>query len=190
MGFRSCLWRFHSVQRRLPRKTGMRRTTSPRPEFLGPWPGHGFPLADFRIRPRSPKLIYPQKKTKSISLAAAKPGWLYRVAVRQALLFRRRQGRQTRRIATYASQRAEDDDTRSNPLLWLLAAEEAELVQEALQHLPTRDRELLLLKYGEDWTAKEIAVQLGVNVNTVETRLHRARGRLRQVLESRKTDDD
>lgn len=121
---------------------------------------------------------------------ANKPGWLYRVAVRQALLFRRRQGRQTRRIAAYASQRAEEDDARSNPLSWLLAAEEAELVQDGLMQLPTRDRELLLLKYGEDWTAKEIGNQLGVNVNTVETRLHRARARLRQVLESRRTDDD
>ncbi len=121
---------------------------------------------------------------------ATKAGWLYRVAVRQSLLFRRRQGRQTRRIATYASQRTKDDDTGSNPLSWLLAAEEAELVQEALLRLPTRDRELLLLKYGEDWTAKEIAARLGVDVNTVETRLHRARARLRKVLESRRTDDD
>jgi RNA polymerase sigma-70 factor (ECF subfamily) len=136
---------------------------------------------------------------QEVALAAAKqpnakvtaePGWLYRVAIRQALLFRRRQGRETKKIAAYATRRSDQDTSVGDPLSWLLAAEEAELVRSALLRLRPGDRELLLLRYGEDWTAREIAERLRVRINTVETRLHRARTRLRQALESTEDTDD
>ena len=57
-----------------------------------------------------------------------------------------------------------------------------ELVRKALCELSPKDRELLLLKYTEDWTCRELAERLGVSVTTVETRLYRARGRLRNEL--------
>jgi RNA polymerase sigma-70 factor (ECF subfamily) len=110
--------------------------------------------------------------------------WLYRVAVRQSLLYRRRKGRDGRRVNRYRDHHRQDDNraAEGDPLRWLLADEEMELVRNALCKLSPKDRELLLLKYTEDWTCRELAERLGVSVTTVETRLYRARGRLRNEL--------
>jgi RNA polymerase sigma-70 factor (ECF subfamily) len=96
------------------------------------------------------------------------------------LLYRRRHGRQSRLVNNYAKKRPLA--AASDPLDWLLRAERRDLVQEALGLLPRRDAEILLLKYTEDWTYRDLAIHLGVTESAVETRLHRARGRLRQVL--------
>ena len=56
------------------------------------------------------------------------------------------------------------------------------MVRMSMQRLPDRDRQILLLKYTEDWTCREIAEHLGIRVTTVETRLFRARARLRKEL--------
>lgn len=44
--------------------------------------------------------------------------------------------------------------------------------------------EILLLKYKEDWSYVEIANHLGVSHSAVESRLHRARRKLRCELTS------
>lgn len=110
------------------------------------------------------------------------PGWLYRLAVRQALLYRRRQGRQRRRAEAYAERRAQTAAEPPDPLQWLLADERAELLRRALGRLTRRQRELLLLKYTENWSYRELAEHLGISPSAVEARLHRARGRLREEL--------
>ena len=73
-------------------------------------------------------------------------------------------------------------DGSGSPLLWLLRDERQQIVQAAIARLPPRDAELLILKYSEGFGAREIAERLGVAVATIETRLHRARGRLRAEL--------
>jgi RNA polymerase sigma-70 factor (ECF subfamily) len=111
------------------------------------------------------------------------PAWLYRLAVRQALLFRRRHGRQRRLIGRYTDRLdpagfASDPD----PLGWLIRDERARLVREALRRLPPGDAEILLLKYAENCTGPELAARLGVSLVAVEARLHRGRRRLRAAL--------
>jgi len=88
--------------------------------------------------------------------------WLYRVAVWQSLLYRRRKGRDGRRVDGYHDHRRQDDEraTEGDPLRWLLAEEEMELVRKALCNLSRKDRELLLLKYTEDWTCRKLAERL------------------------------
>ncbi|NOX56517.1 MAG: sigma-70 family RNA polymerase sigma factor [Planctomycetes bacterium] len=117
-----------------------------------------------------------------IADAAKLPGWLYRVAVRQALLYRRRQGRQRRRAETYAERKTDSPSRTGDPLNWLLASERSELLRQALERLTRRQRELLLLKYTEDWSYRELADHLGISEAAVESRLHRARQRLREEL--------
>ena len=51
--------------------------------------------------------------------------------------------------------------------------------------LRARDRELLLLKYTEGWTCRELSERLGIPVSTAESRLDRARMNLREELASR-----
>lgn len=55
-------------------------------------------------------------------------------------------------------------------------------VLQALLALPVPYRDVIYLHYYEGYTAPEIAGILGKNVNTVYTRLTRARGLLRQAL--------
>ncbi|MBS0208113.1 MAG: sigma-70 family RNA polymerase sigma factor [Planctomycetes bacterium] len=111
--------------------------------------------------------------------------WLYRLAVTQALLYRRRLGRARRLAERYADRTlpTEQDNREPDPLEWLLADERQRLVRVALEKLPGRDAEILLMKYAEDCSYHEIADRLGVSHSAVEARLHRARERLRRELE-------
>ena len=68
------------------------------------------------------------------------------------------------------------------PLDWLLADERRDAVRSALERLRDQDRELLLLKYTEEWKYQQIAEHLGITETAVEARLHRARKRLRREL--------
>jgi RNA polymerase sigma-70 factor (ECF subfamily) len=109
--------------------------------------------------------------------------WLYRLAVRQVLQYRRRTGRHRTLLERYAVRtEAHAIDESASPLFWLLHDERRRLVQAALRRLPPRDAELLILKHAEGYGARELAARLGVAVGTIETRLHRARRRLRAEL--------
>jgi len=110
--------------------------------------------------------------------------WLYRLAVVEALQYRRRQGRRRSLMQRFAERVPPTDcDTReADPLDWLLADERQALVRQALRCLPPRDAEILLLKYSEDWSYRQLAEHLGLSHSAVEARLHRARRRLRQAL--------
>jgi RNA polymerase sigma factor (sigma-70 family) len=110
--------------------------------------------------------------------------WLYRLAVTQSLLYRRKQGRRRKLTNNYAERTrpTETDHREPDPLDWLLADERRRMVRAAVQRLPKRDAEILLLKYSEDWSYRELAQHLGIGLSAVESRLHRARKRLRSVL--------
>lgn len=110
--------------------------------------------------------------------------WLYRLAVTQALLYRRKQGRRRKLTDRYAQylRPTERDQHEPDPLGWLMAEERRARVREALDSLPKRDAEILLLKYSEDWSYRQLAEHLGTTESAVEARLHRARQRLRKQL--------
>jgi RNA polymerase sigma-70 factor (ECF subfamily) len=116
--------------------------------------------------------------------AAKVAPWLYRLAVLQSLFFRRKQGRRRKLTSRYAEQvRPSDHDHRTlDPLQWLLADERQALVRRAVSQLNARDVEILLLKYTENWSYEQLAQHLGTSESAVESRLHRARGRLRREL--------
>jgi RNA polymerase sigma factor (sigma-70 family) len=132
---------------------------------------------------------------QEVSLAAVRqrsplsdPGkvapWLYRLAVTQSLLYRRKQGRRRKLTDKYARRNrpTEEDNREPDPLLWLLAEERRRLIRSALRRLPERDAEILLLKYTEDWSYRELAEHLGISQSAVQARLHRARARMRTEL--------
>jgi RNA polymerase sigma-70 factor, ECF subfamily len=56
-------------------------------------------------------------------------------------------------------------------------------VEQALALLGDRDQRVLRLRYADDLTQADVARRLGVPEGTVKVRLHRARGRLRTLLE-------
>jgi RNA polymerase sigma factor (sigma-70 family) len=107
--------------------------------------------------------------------------WLYQIAVRQVLLYRRTSGRrrklQDRLVSEASAQSAHDC-----PLRNLLAAEAQASVQQALEKLSEIDRQVLMLKYTEGWSYRELADHLGVREDTIEYRLLKARKNLRRLL--------
>jgi RNA polymerase sigma-70 factor (ECF subfamily) len=110
--------------------------------------------------------------------------WLYRIAVRQVMLYRRKMGRRRKLLDRYVSRlpQVAGDGGVADPVDWLISRERRQLVRRALQQLPERDAEILLLKYTEDWSYDKIASHLGISHSAVEARLHRARKRMRDVL--------
>lgn len=119
--------------------------------------------------------------------------WLYQLAVRQSLLYRRKMGRQKKLTQRYSDRYrpTEIDQKMPEPLSWMLSEERRERVRVAVERLNPRDAEILMLKYSENWSYHEIAAHLGIGHSAVEARLHRARQRLRvelmalQVVEGR-----
>lgn len=108
--------------------------------------------------------------------------WLYRLAVRQALLYRRKMGRARKLTHRYAERQDPASQTGGDPLGWLLRLERQAMVRTAVRRLPRRDAEILLLKYTEGWSYAQIADTLEVSCSAVEARLHRARARMRKLL--------
>jgi RNA polymerase sigma factor (sigma-70 family) len=110
--------------------------------------------------------------------------WLYRLAVTQSLLHRRKLGRQRKLVDRFAQRNrpTEKDNRQIDPLSWLISEERRQKVRMAMKRLVRRDAEILLLKYTEDWTYLELAERLGISESAVEARLHRARQRLRGEL--------
>jgi RNA polymerase sigma-70 factor (ECF subfamily) len=118
--------------------------------------------------------------------------WLYQLAIRQALLYRRKMGRKRNLVQRYADrfEPTESDDGAWDPLVWLLDSERAQMVRDALGQLKDEDRQILLLKYAENWNYGQIAEHLGVSHSAVEARLHRSRQRLRKLIERRPDWED
>jgi RNA polymerase sigma-70 factor (ECF subfamily) len=110
--------------------------------------------------------------------------WLYRIALRQTLMYRRSAGRRRKLRNNYADevQTVGQDTEATEPLRWLMNEERESNVRQAINGLPELDREILMLKYTENWNYQQLADHLGVSLHTVEYRLLRARKRLRREL--------
>ncbi|KTT75021.1 RNA polymerase sigma factor [Sphingomonas endophytica] len=108
--------------------------------------------------------------------------WLTRIAVNKARDWRRR--RLVRRLVSavfpdHAAQIAADV-----PAIDTLVGDRAELarVAAAIDTLPARLREVLVLRGVEHLSQADTAAALGISEKAVETRLYRARQRLRAAL--------
>ncbi len=109
-------------------------------------------------------------------------GWLYRLAIRKTLLYRRSMGRRRKLTGRYAERVRDGGSAPPDPLGWLLLDERLAMVREALGKLPPRDAEILLLKYTENWSCRDLAERLGQTEGAIGSRLLRARRRLRDIL--------
>ena len=94
---------------------------------------------------------------------------------------RRSAVRQERVVQRLAQQHRPDDGVPDDPLVGALT--------DALAALPEADRELLRLWAWEQLPPREIALVLGTTANAVSIRLHRARQKLKDLLDARKNGD-
>lgn len=110
--------------------------------------------------------------------------WLYKLAVVQSALYRRKAGRKRKLLKRYEDEvvARSNGTAQDEPIDWLIDRERDALVRDALQKAPEEDRKILMMKYGEDMSCQEIADALGVTSVAVQSKLHRARGRLKRIL--------
>ncbi len=111
--------------------------------------------------------------------------WLFRVTANEALMLMRSQRRFRARISDVdfdvaVEGRASEDGTDDRAL-----RTEARLrVASALAALPEDYREVVVAHYEHDLGLQEIADQLSISESAVRSRLHRARARLRTLLDA------
>ena len=116
------------------------------------------------------------RKRRYLAAARCLDAYVYQIARNEATSFLRQHRRK----------RPLESDTQP----WLVAAaepadrsqEEAEALQAALSHLPTVQREVVVLKTYKDKTLREIAAMLDLSVNTVASRYRYGLEKLRALL--------
>jgi RNA polymerase sigma-70 factor (ECF subfamily) len=114
--------------------------------------------------------------------------WLHRVTVNAALAFRQkrsnRQKRETHETDTDALEVTDGPVARwaVGPEEPVLAAEQAAVIEGAIDGLPGPFRDVYVLADVEGLPNQEIADLLGLSVPAVKSRLHRARLRMRDAL--------
>lgn len=114
--------------------------------------------------------------------------WLTKIAVYEAL------GRARKRRPTTSLDEPDTEgltmmdtlrSTRLDPEQALLARETSGLLEAAVTALPETFRTVFMLRDVEGMSTADTAESLGLNEDTVKTRLHRARRHIRQQLASR-----
>ncbi|HKP72471.1 MAG TPA: sigma-70 family RNA polymerase sigma factor [Pyrinomonadaceae bacterium] len=105
--------------------------------------------------------------------------YLFAAAHNLAMKHFRRTGRETWIDETADEPSAPDAE---QPLSRLLDAELSAAVRAAVESLPALQREVLVLYEFEDLSLAEIATVVAAEVNTVKSRLARARANLRRTL--------
>ena len=77
----------------------------------------------------------------------------------------------------------------SSPVTILEHAEDAELIKNAMEELPVEFREILTLRHQESLSYAEIGEILKIPIGTVMSRLARARGKLKEYLAARMSQE-
>ncbi len=109
--------------------------------------------------------------------------WLYRVALRKVINHHRSAGRRRKLVdGVIAAGRASEQSSGLAPGEWLMQVEKLKSVAEAMKLLDPQDRQILMLKYTEDWGYQALSEHLGITIKTVEYRLLKARNSLRAIM--------
>lgn len=101
--------------------------------------------------------------------------WLLRVTINRC---------KSQLASAWARRRTELDDTLPAPF-----TPQENIVLDAVNALPPKYREVVYLHYIEGYTAAEIGGILGLNTNTVLSRMARAREKLRDLLKGEFADE-
>jgi RNA polymerase sigma-70 factor (ECF subfamily) len=116
--------------------------------------------------------------------------WLFRVTANEALMMMRSQRRHRARVSSgleledLASLPAANEGAADEPADASAAQNERDAwVRSALEQLPADYRDVVALHYHQDLGLQEIADRLATTESAVRSRLHRARSRLRTILE-------
>ncbi|MGN0305789.1 MAG: RNA polymerase sigma factor, partial [Lachnospiraceae bacterium] len=103
------------------------------------------------------------EKCDSIRNPDALRTWIYRVVVNEALQLLRKGKREV----------SWDPQIMPEDVYWEAPVEEVQEVYAQVQKLPPPIKTIILLRFYEELSLKEIAQVTGLNINTVKSRLYR-----------------
>ena len=110
-------------------------------------------------------------------------GWLYAIVNHLCIAWHRKNRLQTESLEEIHISEIETDVYSryvASEHAKTTAEAQPDLVRKLLTKLKENDREVITLHYFEEMTSSEIGMYLGVSENTIKSRLHRARQRLKK----------
>ena len=108
--------------------------------------------------------------------------WISRIAYNACLRRLERRAADASRAADPQDLQLRRDPGAADPERAAQRGETRELIETLMDHLSAQDRALMVLRYREGLADAEVAEATGMPVNTVKTRIFRARARLRTGL--------
>lgn len=117
--------------------------------------------------------------------------WLFRIATNSSIDFIRKRKIITTSIDNYGSDEGDDRmlEFKSdilNPEEFSIKKQQTEQLKEIIDKLPARYKTLIILRYFDELSYEEIALQLDLPLGTVKAQLFRARDLLSNILNKRK----
>ena len=111
--------------------------------------------------------------------------WLYRVGINVCQQYKRKADSRERTLTSYANdfQERERRDSNEHPDRLLLKTERDQLIQHAIDQLPSKQRMVITLFYMQQMKYREIAELLDCSEGTVASRLNTAVRNLKSKLE-------
>ena len=123
------------------------------------------------------------QKLSTLNDPAKFSGWLYAIVNHLCIAWYRKNRLQTESLQELHISAVEKDvysQYIATEHAKTTAAAQRDLVKRLLTKLKEGDREIITLHYFEEMTSSEIGTYLGVSENTIKSRLHRARQRLKK----------
>ena len=115
--------------------------------------------------------------------------WLFTIGRNLATDFQRKRLKHAGTISLFVQSNDDQDcpisdieDNSNNPETMILADEKKQLVHQAVQKLPERQREVLILSYFKGLTYPEISEAMNCSVGTIKTQMFRAVRKLAELL--------
>jgi RNA polymerase sigma-70 factor (ECF subfamily) len=129
------------------------------------------------------RVAFERRATFDTTYTSARP-WLYGIATNLLARHRRREARRIGAMARLASYPPGAYDVNERVDDALVAHELWPRVADAVNQLPSEERDALILYVWEELSYEEIAAALGTPIGTVRSRLNRARQTLRELRAS------
>lgn len=128
------------------------------------------------------------RNIKSFDTRRKFSSWIYRIAHNEAVNFLKKRSKKhfvSIEDIQSVKDKLEITDTRKNPIDSWIAKELKKEMQEALEKLPPKYKEVLMLRYYYDKSYEEMSKVLRKPVNTVGTLLNRAKKKLMVIMGKR-----
>jgi RNA polymerase sigma factor (sigma-70 family) len=111
--------------------------------------------------------------------------WLYTIVSSLGLSFVRKKKLDTLSLTNEKVQFAADSIGGGFSANTIETKSKVQMVQKAIQMLGTDDAQVLTLFYQGEQSLEEIGRILGIDPNTAKVKIHRARGRLKKLMETK-----